>query len=267
MTHDPEPITDEQVDSYLDGLLKPEEREAFEVRLRAHPEIAQEIQLQTQVDASLGRLFPLEQATEQQLKEVLLRSSPETQASLSTRANGAQALPRRTLSGTMRIAIVGLAAALAWVIVGWQSGDHSTEAPYFQPKPVAVVYQEVLDNGFEPYYECREEDRFAATFLRRQGQALSLAALPLGSEMLGLSYAGGLSRDTTSMLCRVEGQPVMVFVDRLENDLPIATQNNANEIKIHRVVKYGLVFYEVTPFDTLRIVEYLVLKKVNSSSE
>ena len=76
--------------------------------------------------------------------------------------------------------------------------------------------------------------------------------------MLGLSYAGGLSRDTTAMLCRVDGQPVMVFVDRLANDLPLAWANDKSGVHVHRVVRDGLVFYEVTPYESDRVIDYLV---------
>ena len=255
-----EPITDQQLDAYLDGLLKPEEREEFEDRLRessevVRAEIVREIELQARIDATLGRLFPLQHVPEAGHEELMAQTSPSTQVS-PIRLSLLSRLGRKT-----QAAIVGLAATCACIIVAWQLEDNTNQTPYFQPKPVALVYQEVVDNGFEPYYECREEDRFAATFLRRQGQALRLAALPDGSQMLGLSYAGGLSRDTTAMLCHIDDQPVMVFVDRLENDRPNALLHEAREIEVHRVARDGLVFYEVTPFDAARVIDHLVAQE------
>ncbi|MCA9232046.1 MAG: hypothetical protein KDA57_15465 [Planctomycetales bacterium] len=254
MTAKPEPISNEQVDAYLDGLMRPEEREAFELRLREHPGVAKEIELQLRIDEGLKRNYPLEQVSEGRLAEVLGATLA------ASREETTLVQHRRPWSRAKRASMVGLAAALAWVIVAWQLGDGVFEAPYFQPQPVAMVYQEVVNRGFEPYYECREDDRFEATFLRRQGLALSLAAMPAGSEMLGLSFAGGLSRETTAMLCRVDGREVIVFVDRLANDLSIAEQNDASEIKVFRVARDGLVFYEVTPFDAARVIEFLVPK-------
>ncbi len=267
MTYEPKPITEEQVDAYLDGLMKPEEREAFEARLRAHPDIEKEIQLQAQINASLERSFPLEQISASQLRELQERSSPTSQPSIESKASPSLVLPPRSLSRTMQVAIVGLAAMVAWIMVVWHLRNNTIETPFFQPRPVAAVYQEVLDSGFEPYYECHEEDHFAATYLRRQGQALRLTVLPEGSRMLGLSYAGGLSRDTTAMLCRVEGKPVMVFVDRLANDVPNAMQNETSGFKVYRVARDGLVFYEVTPFDSSRVIEHLVPLKAGTNGE
>jgi hypothetical protein len=123
---------------------------------------------------------------------------------------------------------------------------------------VAEVYRETVANGFDPYYECRDDERFAATFEQRQGIVLHLAAMPAGKGMLGLSYPGGLSRDTTAMLCRVDDQPVMVFVDRVENDQEDAGENSDASLRVQREVRDGLVFYEVAPQGTASVLEYLV---------
>jgi hypothetical protein len=258
MTRDPEPITDQQVDAYLDGLFEPAEREACEHQLSAHPEIAHEVELQARIDAALKRLYPVAQVPQQQVSEVL------DAAAASVQTKPRRRLPQRNMSRPIRIALIGLAAGLAWVIVAWQGENQPAITPFFQPRPVALVYQDVVENGFQPYYECHEADRFAATFQRRQGQALRLAALPAGSRMLGLSYAGGLSHETTAMLCEVDGQPVMVFVDRLANDLPIASQHDANKINVHRVARDGLVLYEVSPFEAARVIDFLVSQDVGA---
>ena len=78
--------------------------------------------------------------------------------------------------------------------------------------------------------------------------------------MLGLSYPGGLSRNTTAMLCEVDGEPVMVFVDRQEADLESASRQDDGSpaVNVIRFRKNGLVFYEVTPFSEARAAQYLV---------
>ncbi len=79
--------------------------------------------------------------------------------------------------------------------------------------------------------------------------------------MLGLSYPGGLSRNTTAMLCEVDEQPVMVFVDRLGKDEEVADRQAVPSIEwnVFRSVRDGLVFYEVLPFEVLRVAKYLVV--------
>ena len=118
------------------------------------------------------------------------------------------------------LTVLGIAGVVAWIIVAFQfSGQDRTE-PLFVSRPLVSIYQEAVAQGFEPYYECREPDRFAYTFEQRQGIPIDLAPMPVGSGMLGLSYSGGLSRETTVMLCTIEEQPVMVFVDRVAEDTP-----------------------------------------------
>jgi len=252
VTFDPHSITDQELDAYLDGLLEPAERAAFEQRLRAHPELEQQVDQFAELDARVKSLFPAVQVSENQVAELIGEDSSYQQPFAISNVQ------RSSPSMAIRVAMVGLAAVLAWVLVVWQLSAPPAQTPHFEPQPVASVYQEVLDNGFEPYYECRDDKRFADTFLRRQGQALSLATLPEGSRMLGLSYAGGMSRETTAMLCRVEGEPVVVFVDQLEKDLPLAIKHDPSIAKVHRVVRDGLVFYEVTPFDDARVIEHLI---------
>jgi hypothetical protein len=243
MSDDRNPPTEEQIEAYVDGLMSPSEREAFEAQLQAHPEIAAQLELQQRIGAALRAGFPPAKPSAAHLERLLASTGP--------------AVTRRFA----QIAVVAAAAALVGVVVAWQFMDRRIEAPFFQPRPVAEVYRETVANGFDPYYECRDDERFAATFEQRQGIVLHLAAMPAGKGMLGLSYPGGLSRDTTAMLCRVDDQPVMVFVDRVENDQPIAGENSDASLRITREVRDNLVFYEVAPAGAASVLEYLVKEK------
>ena len=160
------------------------------------------------------------------------------------------------------IALLVTAAFIAWVFVAWQLqfGGSGKDEPFFQSRPLVEIYQETIARGFKPYYECRDDERFAFTFELRQGQQLRLAELPKGRQMLGLSYSGGLSRDTTAMLCIVDEMPVMVFVDRVEADRPQAMEEaEAAQLAIVRREYAGLVLYELTPHPQDRVLDYLVV--------
>lgn len=237
------PISEEELAAYADGLLSLSEREAFEQRLRAQPEVAVELELDERVSAALRRQFPAAAPSDAHLQRMLAGPAP--------------VFTRRFA----QVAVLAAAAALCGVIAAWQFLDRPKNVPFFAPQPVAELYREEIAKGFEPYYECRDDERFAATFKQRQGITLHLAAMPAGKGMLGLSYPGGLSRDTTAMLCQVDGEPVMVFVDRVENDQPIAGENDDPALRITREVRDGLVFYEIAPVGTSSVLEYLVREK------
>jgi hypothetical protein len=67
-----------------------------------------------------------------------------------------------------------------------------------------------------------------------------------------------MSRYTTTMLARVDDQPVMVFVDRKENQeedvIPPAPNSG---LHLFRKDLGDLVLYEVTPFDQARVIDFL----------
>ena len=91
----------------------------------------------------------------------------------------------------------------------------------------------------------------------RQGQGLLLANMPEGSKMVGLTYCGGISRYTTTMLARVNGSPVMVFVDRASADTHPASPSEESGLHLFRKEAGPLVFYELTPLDRPRVMDYL----------
>lgn len=243
---------DERLEAYLDGVMAHEDRVAFEAQLATNPRLAAEVALQTEIDASLERMFPLVAAPATHVAAL------ERHADATVKSDG---------PATIKIRwpwLVGVAAAAAAACLAFAFWDYSAQderAPHFAPGPLAQIYEKTVDEGFEPYYECRDDERFVDTFRRRQGIALGLEKLPLGSVMKGLSYPGGLSRETTAMLCDVEGAQVMVFVDREENDQKIAGENSDPHLHVFREARDGLVFYEVTPLEKPTMMQYLQVEE------
>jgi hypothetical protein len=133
--------------------------------------------------------------------------------------------------------------------------------PFFQVRPLATIYRESVSLGFRPYYFCDDEERFALTFLKRQDVPLRLTAMPDDQRMIGLSYVGGLSRDTTAILCEYRDQPVIVFVDDRIKDTPsIAMADIGPGLYVHRAELAGLVLYEVSPFESPLFIEFLQVR-------
>ena len=77
--------------------------------------------------------------------------------------------------------------------------------------------------------------------------------------MLGLSYMGGISRESTAMLCQVQQQPVLVFVDKISNDRGDLNVSTDPQLSIFREEKFGLVFYEVSPLAQASMMQYFEL--------
>lgn len=237
---------DERVEQQLDGLPAGPERDAAVEKLRAEG-LGDAVERHDVVEAALRRRFPVVVAPERQVDDLV--SAVEL---------GPSKVKWRLWG------IAGAAAAALLIALAWGQRGPRNVAPFFEPTPLVALYQEAVDQGFEPYYECEEPERFAAVFAKRQGLPLELELMPPGSRMLGLSYPGGLSRDTTAMLCEVDGEPVMVFVDRLDADRQAAAITaEGGGLRVFRSELSGLVLYEVTPLDKPRAASYLAAESLH----
>lgn len=161
----------------------------------------------------------------------------------------------------VRLAI-GLAASLllAITISFYWNGTTSTEVQ-FNRIPLAKLYVDSIERGFQPYYDCSDPERFASEFERRQGVELKLQSMPKNMAMLGVSYLGGISRSTTAVLFESNDQPVVVFVDTQDLELEELKDENKDttSVSIHKTKKFGLIFYEVSELDKPIATDYFQL--------
>ncbi len=189
-----------------------------------------------------------------QLIEEKLNQSAES-AQIQQQISPSRPWRRRAVAA---LAIAATAATIAffyWPQLGLE--------PSFQQQPLEEIYADAIRRGFTPYYDCGEDARFRSTFLHRHGVALQLATLPDDIQMLGVSYPGGITRQTTAILFVVEKRPVMVFVDIASSQPPPsaaadATPPLSDPVHVYRTEKSGLAFYEVTPLDQARATPLLL---------
>ncbi len=240
----------DRLEAYLDNLLAQEDADEFLGEPDNRKQLEGQAELQAKIDESIRRIFrfdPLGNSTLDKIEETL-----------SSRAD-----KRSRLTVRQKMRRWAIAASL-FVLTGfgiWQATKSSrvTEPP-FQVRPLAEIYSETVEQGFSPDLVCHDRQLFAQVFEIRQGQRLQLGDLPNGSRMLGISYLGGLSRMTTAMLCNVDNENVIVFVDNAEHDVPeIVVAGNDGRLNVFRAIKNGLVFYEISPLDQSTMIEHFVL--------
>jgi hypothetical protein len=233
------------LDAYLDDALADPDRARMAREISASRELQAEVELQKRIDESLRRSFAPTAVPERLL------------AKLREEAPAAQFVPplRRR---RMMLAAAAAAAVLVWSVLGWQYVANSSKTPRYNPNlPLATIYEMQVAAGFKPKWVCDDDREFASTFLTRQGQGLLLAAMPEGSKMVGLTYCGGISRYTTSMLARVGNVPVMVFVDRLSADTHPHPPADDTKLHLFRKELGSLVLYELTPLEQPGVMDYL----------
>ncbi|TWU22745.1 anti-sigma factor family protein [Bythopirellula polymerisocia] len=247
------PIRDDQFEAYLDGTLSEAERAVILDQLQSDEDRRLEVELQGKIDEALRKSFPVVAAPEGLF---LLTESDEALIEDQRRFNHR----RWWVGGAVAAALIGL-------LLSWWGLDSGKPVPFFEPVPLAQIYRDTLQNGFHPYYECHDDKRFADIFATRQGMPMHLSPMPEGTRMLGLSYPGGLSRDTTAMLCMVDDAPVMVFVDHAEVDNKIAKKDAVPKVNVFRAERDGLVIYEVSELDEPRAMKFLEVGPAPADAE
>lgn len=231
-----------KMEEFFDNLLDEKQRARFLDEMEGDESFDRKRELQARIDQALLRRFDLSITN---IDGAFLPDeveSPSLSASLWS---------RRNLLLSLAAVLCGL---LIYGVIGLLSDDRS---PHFQIQPLAELYNQELDRGFKPYYECRDMQRFSKTFEHRLGVPLTLAQMPDDRKMLGISYLGGTSRMTISMLCEVKGMPVIVFVDVDETHNPDVTQlADDSKVSIFTIQRDGVVFYEVTPHRSPNMIDY-----------
>ncbi|MEM8943890.1 MAG: hypothetical protein AAGD11_01810 [Planctomycetota bacterium] len=236
---------EDRLEAFLDGLLSPDEAAEFKRIAANDPLLQREIELQQSIDASLARSFVAPTAPRDILQLAQQEDlEPVEPASMHGTSGGT--------SKQRRMVLMVLAASIAWAVAGWRMYVASNDDGY-QELALADIYQECVDGGFQPKWVCDDDREFAETFQKRQGQPLLLK--PDSQDlMVGLSYLKGISAKTTTMLARVEGEPVLVFVDSLDRDTKPEKPSWGSGLNLFRQELDGLVLYELSPLAEPRVL-------------
>lgn len=231
MTEDRTPIPiDQQLDAYHDDRLTPERRAEFEHRLDANPTLREQLDLQLRIDDTLIKTF---------------------QPQSHTASNA-----RRTR--TTRDYLIAIAAVIVIVASASLVYRHLFSSPNSDSTPrlsMQRFYDKAIASGFQPGWVCETDDEFAQTFENRFGVPMLARNLPDDVQLLGLGYGHVLTRYTIVVFARVQGQPVMLFVDRIAPPASLPRVKSGFN-RFHRELD-GIQIYELTPLDQPRLIDYL----------
>ncbi len=189
---------------------------------------------------------------DQRIRRLMKPPPQEHLAKIAERAILQAALsppPARRRPGRLAVA-AAVAGGLVgvWLIAQNLVPDRSREGVYqAQPwRAMQTVYRDLVSEGFEPLWVCKDDQEFADSFRSTYHQGLLLTEMPPGTTTLGLSYCNSLTARTTCLLARAGGEPVVVFVDRIERDQP---QSAPEGLHLHRRRIGRLVLYELSPLE------------------
>lgn len=240
-----------RVDLYVDGLLEGGQLAAFERELRGSAALRAELESQERIDGELRRMFVYDPT---RAGEPIAVSAPDVIGRVDGRASAGS---DRKSGSIARFGWYGLAAAvlLAGAAVFNIVMDRRTAIDRTRT-PTAVYL--ATD---KPEFVCKDDTEFAAAVKKQLGQPLILAAAP-GIEALGWAYGanynGKVVGDKTMVLItRVDGEKVLVLMDRLRDDRTLDDQPLGEGLHLFRSVVGSIVLYEVTPLPKMRVIENL----------
>lgn len=224
MTSSTPAYTPETLDAYLDGLLEEEALSTFENRLEQNPKLRKQVDQQRLIDEALKRMH----AEGDVLENAMNRVAEAVDAMAGCTPDRAESPVKRFRislpQGLSIAAILTLGVLSIWNVAEQLPSLLSPGQPKssaYEGKPwrnMATVYAETVAAGFEPGWVCNTDEVFSATFQRQLGQGILLSTMPAGVTASGLSYTNTITDRTICLLARVEGKPVMVFIDRIDQD-------------------------------------------------
>lgn len=221
------------IDLYLDDLLDPPQRAAFESRLAADPDMAAAVDRQQRINAALQRTH-VAPAPDAVLRRLPVGPPPRVIS-----------LWRQRLTAVAALIALTFGLKLIW-------SNFGPAAPLTPPTLDEVYYAQVAA-GFEPYWTCDSDEQFIDTFQRRLGQPL-LAHAPANAGTWGLAYAPVFSSRSVLVLVESDGTRAVVVVDRRDtNQRPRRTTPSTLHVFSRDVG--DLVLYEITPADEAHCLE------------
>lgn len=253
------------LDAFLDGQLSASQQAAFHRRLGADRRLAEEVSLQQAIDGSLKRLYA---------PQAPPAAPPATPFAQAPQANHGPDRFHRLMTLQVRPWQAAVAAAifLALGLITWQvafvpspsgpyerSGGSSYGRAMEKQTPHEVYLTQVRD-GFAAAWACPPA-RFASISRQRLGSALTyrVPAQAAGTapeiEILGASYVHVFSRQTVALLARVNGEPVIVLVDRRDRAAAEAPGPQTGDLHTHRADVGPLALYEISPLDQPHLLE------------
>ncbi len=233
---DPAPNPDlDQVDAYLDGTLSPGDRDAFEARLSTDDSLRAELELARGIEASLKRSH--NPAT------LLAPGIPRQTGTLKLSASGSGWFRRRWALAAAA-AIVLLSAAGYFLYDHFDTGVRRYDAGKF--------YALAAEHQFVPDWVCQNDEEFKVTTRSNVGQEMLVHQdSPEKIQLVGWAYSKTyrgtpLGPKTIMLFANVDGNPVVVLVDRLANDAKVRSKSDPS-LHLFRRELGSAVLYEITP--------------------
>lgn len=238
---------EDRFDAFVDGTLSEADRADAARRIHEDPTWAAQESLQRSIDQALRRAFA--PPPPDRVLQAVERAMPDSPKAVRATPRGI--LQRRwAVAAILALGVVGVYRIVDFLI------PETAEYPRRPWQPIQAWYDDAVASGLKPDWVCKDEKEFRTTVRRHLGQPLVLAKLPVGVSVGGLAYANVFSDRTLMVLGRAEGEPTIVFVDRIANDRE-QTLPADSPLHLYRRSAGDLVLYELSKLNRAVLLDYI----------
>ena len=221
--------------------------------------------IERRIDEALRDRFAMPSDLGRRLKRAVVRADTADMASdkaadvatMPDGARGRNSEPPRSFRfpAAARVIAASLLLAFGLVLILRGVGITRQERDAYAVGPLMAIpaaFDAAVDEGFEPDWICRDDPSFAEVTERMHGVPVGMFPLGSGVTALGMKYTHTFSPRTTNVLLRVDGEPVIVFIDRgdaVARQAELVGRNDAAPgWKFHEQRLDELVLIEYSPF-------------------
>jgi len=233
-------------DDFLDALLGSEDEAAVQRQVASDPKLAKEASLQGRIDRELKDMYAYDES-----RALVFPAEPRVDAEPPAPI----VFPGRNRMWR------GMAIAAALLLVGI-----GVRVAVFSGGPVdrtvgpEKVYAKLISRGFQPEFVCTDDEGFKKATKDRLGTPLVMASAS-NIKLLGWAYNAGfpgklIGDHTMLLLAKVDSKEVLVMMDQVASDRELKLPAGSG-LYLHRRVVGSIVNYEISPFETAKIVDRL----------
>jgi hypothetical protein len=233
----------------MENTMSSDERAAFEQSLETDSAARAKFDLQKQIDGSLVAMYGNHHAPQGVMKNVCAAAE---QRATSPRQPYSIFMHRRWAAA----AILFISACITWEIHLLQDVSLPIRLTAIRQPTMMEAYQRTTGLESRYFWANTDGQDLAETLRWNQGEVLRLKGMPETTKLIGKARLNGVSVLTTAALFEVEGQDVITFIDRAENDdARFMTEQQPGLNIFRRYLGEDFILFEISPYDMPKVVD------------
>jgi hypothetical protein len=242
---------DAGLDAYLDGIMPPEQRAAFEQRLARDPALAADLAAQKRIDGALASIFAVPPFVG------LPTNGHPAPHPAAPGANGAAQATLQAVKTTFpyNLILAGL-GVVAVTLISWLA-----YLQFHDPrKSIVEIYNDPVSARALPASCGGESENVESICTDVLSGRVKIKKLPAGMQIIGLGIEPVLSKYTYVIRAKIDGREVLVFIqDSFSADKAAAEKaiKSGGPLHVFQREANGTLLLELSPFEKARMLDLL----------